>query len=60
VRFQCRFRSPITPEFSGRIFGFSAFDLFADNEVGFNTKLRDVVYNASRNDFITVNEQIET
>jgi hypothetical protein len=44
---------------SGRIFGFSAFDLFADNEVDFNTKLRDVVYNASRNDFITVNEQIE-
>jgi hypothetical protein len=39
--------------------GFSAFDLFADNEVDFNTKLRDVVYNASRNDFITVNEQIE-
>jgi hypothetical protein len=31
--------------------GFSAFDLFADNEVDFNTKLRDVVYNASRNDF---------
>jgi hypothetical protein len=39
--------------------GFSPYDLFANNGVDFNTKLRDVVYNASRNDKITVNEQIE-
>lgn len=39
--------------------GFSAYDLFANNGIDFNTKLRDVVYNASRNDIVTVNEQIE-
>jgi hypothetical protein len=39
--------------------GFSAYDLFANNGVDFNTKLRDVVYKASRNDKVTFNEQIE-
>jgi hypothetical protein len=39
--------------------GFSAYDLFANNGIDFNTKLRSVVYNASRNDKVTVNEQIE-
>ena len=39
--------------------GFSAYDLFANNGVNFNTKLRSVVYNASRNDKVTINEQIE-
>ncbi|MEZ7507201.1 DUF5723 family protein [Flavobacterium sp. Arc2] len=38
---------------------FSAYDLFADNGVDFNTKLRDVVYNSSRNDKVAINEQIE-
>ncbi|MDG2432719.1 DUF5723 family protein [Flavobacterium sp.] len=39
--------------------GFSAYDLFANNGIDFNTKLRNVVYNASRNDILTINEQIE-
>lgn len=39
--------------------GFSAYDLFANDGVDFNQKLRNVVYSASRNDHIAVNEQIE-
>jgi hypothetical protein len=39
--------------------GFSAYDLFADNGVDYNQKLRDVVHQSSRNDKLVVNEQIE-
>jgi hypothetical protein len=38
---------------------FSAYDLFADNGVNYNTKLRDVVHRSSRNDKLAFNEQIE-
>ena len=39
--------------------GFSPFDLFANNGVDFNTKLRNVVQSSSRNDKIAVNEQLD-
>ena len=39
--------------------GFSAYDLFADNGVDFNVKLRNVVFSTTRKDRIAVNEQIE-
>jgi Family of unknown function (DUF5723) len=39
--------------------GPSAFDLFANNGVDFNTKLRNVVFSASRNDKLAINEQLE-
>ncbi|MDN3674162.1 DUF5723 family protein [Flavobacterium branchiarum] len=39
--------------------GFSAYDLFANNGVDFNTKLRNAVNKASKNDIVSVNEQIE-
>jgi hypothetical protein len=39
--------------------GFSAFDLFANNGVDFNTKLRNVVFSTSRNDKLAINEQLE-
>ena len=39
--------------------GFSAYDLFANNGVDFNTKLRNVVFSASRNDKLAINEQVE-
>jgi hypothetical protein len=39
--------------------GFSAYDLFANNGVDFNIKLRDVVASTSRKDKLTLNEQIE-
>lgn len=39
--------------------GFSAFDLFANNGVDFNAKLRNVVFSSSRNDKVSINEQLE-
>ena len=39
--------------------GFSAYDLFADNGVDFNLKLRNVVFSTTRRDKVVVNEQIE-
>lgn len=39
--------------------GFSVYDLFANNGVDFNTKLRNVVFSTSRNDKIAINEQLE-
>jgi hypothetical protein len=39
--------------------GFSAYDLFANNGVDFNTKLRNVVFSTSRNDKVSMNEQLE-
>ena len=39
--------------------GFNMYDLFADNGVNFNIKVRDVLYGLSRNDVIDVNEQWE-
>lgn len=39
--------------------GTTVYDLFADNGVDFNEKLRRVVYAMDRNDFFTVNQQLE-
>ncbi|PRZ23931.1 DUF5723 family protein [Flavobacterium granuli] len=39
--------------------GFSAYDLFANNGVDFNTKLRDVVFSTTRKDHLALNEQLE-
>ncbi|MCZ8230141.1 DUF5723 family protein [Flavobacterium sp.] len=39
--------------------GFSAYDLFANNGVNFNTKLRNVIFSTSRNDRVSVNQQLE-
>lgn len=39
--------------------GVTVYDLFADNGVNFNDKLRRVVYNLDRNDYFTVNQQLE-
>lgn len=38
---------------------FSVYDLFADNGVDFNAKLRNVVFSTSRNDKVSLNEQLE-
>ncbi|KIA99686.1 hypothetical protein OA88_19225 [Flavobacterium sp. JRM] len=38
---------------------FSAYDLFANNGVDFNTKLRNAVNKASKNDKVSVNQQVE-
>ncbi|MBP6759032.1 MAG: hypothetical protein KA133_07255 [Flavobacterium sp.] len=39
--------------------GFSVYDLFANNGVDFNAKLRNVVFSTSRNDKVSINEQLE-
>lgn len=39
--------------------GFSAYDLFANNGVDFNAKLRNVIFSSSRNDKLAINEQVE-
>lgn len=39
--------------------GFSAYDLFANNGVNFNTKLRNVIFSTSRNDRVSLNQQLE-
>jgi hypothetical protein len=39
--------------------GFSTYDLFANDGVDFNTKLRNVVLSTNRNDKLVVNQQME-
>lgn len=39
--------------------GFSTYDLFANDGVDFNQKLRNAVYSTNRNDHAAINEQIE-
>lgn len=39
--------------------GFSMYDLFANNGVDFNVKLRNVVFSTTRNDKVAINEQVE-
>jgi hypothetical protein len=52
---------PILSGFSANVgsSGFSVYDLFADNGVDFNAKLRNVVFSTSRNDKVSLNEQLE-
>ena len=51
------FLSGISAQFGSS--GFNAYDLFADNDVNFNIKVRDVLYSLDRNDVIDINEQVE-
>lgn len=39
--------------------GFSTYDLFANNGVDFNTKLRNVIFSTTRKDHLALNEQLE-
>jgi Family of unknown function (DUF5723) len=52
---------PLLSGFSANVgsSGFAAYDLFADNGVDFNTKLRDVILSTSRNDKLSINQQLE-
>jgi hypothetical protein len=52
---------PLLSGFSANVgsSGFSVYDLFANNGVDFNTKLRNVVFSVSRNDKVSINEQLE-
>ena len=61
VKYQWFFGVPLLSGISVNIgsSGFSAYDLFANNGVDFNTKLRNVVFSTSRRDKLAINEQIE-
>lgn len=61
VNYKFYFGVPLLSGFSTSIgsSGFSAYDLFANNGVDFNTKLRDVIANTSSRDKMVINEQIE-
>jgi len=52
---------PLLSGFSANVSSsrFSAFDLFANDGVDFNAKLRNVVFSTSRNDKVSINEQLE-
>jgi hypothetical protein len=52
---------PLSSGFSTNVgsSGFSAFDLFANNGIDFNAKLRNVVFSTSRNDKVSINQQLE-
>lgn len=39
--------------------GFSAYDLFANNGVDFNIKLRNAVFSTTRKDHLAINQQLE-
>lgn len=39
--------------------GVSAYDIFADDGRDFNVKLREAVYSMDRNDFFSINQQLE-
>jgi len=39
--------------------GVNAFDLFADDNRDFNSRLRDVIYSLDNRDFVAVNQQLE-
>ncbi|TRX36460.1 hypothetical protein FNW52_07560 [Flavobacterium sp. ZT3R18] len=39
--------------------GINAYDLFANNGVDFNTKIKEVIAKTNRNDYVTANQQLE-
>ncbi|MFV8366140.1 DUF5723 family protein [Flavobacterium sp. XS1P27] len=61
VKYNWYFGIPLLSGISANVgsSGFSAYDLFADNGVDFNVKLRNVVFSTTRKDRIALNEQIE-
>lgn len=61
VKFKWYFGVPLVSGISANVgsSGFSAYDLFADDGIDFNTKLRNVVNSTSRNDKASINEQLE-
>ncbi|CAM2994666.1 DUF5723 family protein [Flavobacterium frigoris] len=61
VSYKFYFGVPLLSGISGNVgsTSFSAYDLFADNGVDFNTKLLNVVHRSSQNDKLVFNEQLE-
>jgi hypothetical protein len=61
VKYKLYFGVPLLSGISANMgsTGFTAYDLFANDGIDFNTKLQKVVLSTSRNDKIALNEQIE-
>lgn len=61
VKYKWYFGIPLLSGISANVgsSGFSAYDLFANNGVDFNVKLRNVVFSTTRKDRAAINEQIE-
>lgn len=61
VKYKFYFGIPLLSGISANIgsSGFSVYDLFANNGVDFNTKLRNVMAKTTRKDKLALNEQIE-
>ena len=61
VKYKWYFGVPLLSGVSANVgsSGFSAYDLFADNGVDFNDKLRNVLFSTTKKDKVAVNEQIE-
>jgi hypothetical protein len=61
VKYKFYFGIPLLSGISANIgsSGFSAYDLFANNGVDFNTKFRNVVAATTRRDRLALNEQVE-
>ncbi|MFV5688269.1 DUF5723 family protein [Flavobacterium sp. ZT3R25] len=61
VKYKWYFGIPLLSGISANIgsSGFSTYDLFANDGVDFNVKLRNVVFSTTRRDKVTINEQIE-
>ncbi|MFV5697669.1 DUF5723 family protein [Flavobacterium sp. ZT3R17] len=61
VKYKGYFGVPLLSGISANVgsSGFSAYDLFANDGVDFNVKLRNVVFSTTRKDKATINEQIE-
>lgn len=61
VKYKFYFGIPLLSGISANVgsSGFSAYDLFANNGVDFNVKLRDVVFSSTRKDKAAINEQVE-
>jgi len=55
------FGIPLLSQVSGQfgLSGITAYDIFADDGIDFNDKLRTAIYNMNSNDFFTVNQQLE-
>ncbi len=55
------FGVPLLSQVSGQfgLSGITAYDIFADDGIDFNDKLRTAIYNMNSNDFFTVNQQLE-
>ena len=61
VKYKFYFGIPLLSGISANVgsSGFSVYDLFANNGIDFNVKLRDVVFSTTRKDRAAINEQIE-